>query len=526
MSRRYKTGMNRDQGMLLPPSVEAYVGPDNPVRAIDAYVESLDLKRLGFQNADGGLTAGQPAYAPQALLKLYLYGYLMRVRSSRLLERETRRNLEVMWLLAGLQPSYKTIADFRKANAQALKATNRDFVLLCRELDLYGAELVAIDGSFFRGNVAKESIYTQQRLQKLLTRIEAHIDAYLQALEKADAMTPGGVGEAPPLAAKLAELKARQAHYQRKLAHLKAAGETQSAEVDPDARLLKKSGQTVAGYNVQIAADAKHKLLVHCEVTADGNDTGQLAPMAQHAKAVLAVATLEAAADTGYYNQTQIKACLDAGITPYVPVPDREGAGGTRLPRGAFTFAAEANRYRCPAGHALRFRRIVEQDGKRMLNYVSEPGTCADCPARPRCLPPKTPYREIYRWEHEALMDAHRLRMEQAGDAYMKQRCGIAEHPFGTLKRWCGWLHFLVRGKAKVGGEMSLLMLCYNFKRVLSILGIDRFREVLKRRGRRATSVGQPASVTRFLILVDSVFERTCLRHLPGTDTSTHTYAL
>ena len=487
MSRHYKEGVNRDQAMLLPPSVEEYVGADNPVRAIDAYVESLDLARFGFKHAGGELTAGQPAYAPQTLLKLYLYGYLMRVRSSRLLEREACRNLELIWLLGGLQPSYKTIADFRKDYAKALKAANRDFVLLCKELDLYGAELVAIDGSFFRGNVAKESIYSQQRLKKLLQRIEGHIDEYLQALAKADAAPADELHDTPQLAAKLAELKARQAHYQGKLEQLQDSGETQYAEVDPDARLLKKNGQSVAGYNVQIATDAKHKLLVHCEVTSAGNDTEQLAPMAKQAKAVLAVDTLEAVADAGYFNQMHLKACQDAGITAYVPVPEHHGRQdhAQRLSRDAFSFEAKANHYRCPEGQTLRFARMLEHNGKRMLNYVSTPGTCAECPSRAHCLPAKTPYREIYRWEHEALLDAHRRRMDAAGRVYMKRRAGMVEHPFGTLKRWCGWVHFLVRGKEKVSGEMNLLMLCYNFKRVLSILGMDKFRELLKQRASR-----------------------------------------
>jgi transposase len=480
--------MDRNQAMLLPPSVEEYVSPDNPVRAIDAYVQSLDMVALGFSNAEGSVSAGQPAYAPQALLKLYLYGYLMRVRSSRLLERETKRNLEVIWLVEGLTPCYKTIADFRKDNAKALTAANRDFVLLCKELDMYGAELVAIDGSFFRGNVAKRSIYTLPRLKKLIRDIEKDIEAYHQALDGADvacADTP--FEQASPLAEKLEALKQRQAHYQGKLKQLNETGETQYAEVDPDARLLKKSGQSVAGYNVQIVIDSKHKLLVSAAPTSQGNDTGQLAPLASEAKTILAVETLEACADAGYYNQVQLKQCLDAGITPYVPIPDHHGPvdPDRRLPRDAFAFEEQTNCYRCPAGQRLHFCRVVEQNGKRLLNYVSDPSVCANCPMRNRCLSARTPYREIYRWEHEAIVEAHRRRMEERGADYLKQRAGLVEHPFGTLKRWCGWTHFLVRGKPKVRGEMNLLMLCYNFKRVMNILGMNRFLEHLSERANR-----------------------------------------
>ncbi len=488
MNRRYKQGVDRNQTMLLPPSVEEYISPDNPVRAIDAYVQSLDIAALGFRNAELGVSAGQPAYAPQALLKLYLYGYLMRVRSSRLLECETKRNLEVIWLVEGLTPCYKTIADFRKHNAKALTAANRDFVLLCKELDLYGAELVAIDGSFFRGNVAKGSIYTLPRLKRLIGRIEKDIAAYHQALDQADVAGTADCSEqAPALGEKLQALRQRQAHYQGKLTQLTDSGETQYAEVDPDARLLKKSGQTVAGYNVQIVTDSKHKLLVSAEPTEEGNDTGQLAPRATEAKTILAVERLEAVADSGYYNQVGVKQCLEAGITPYVPIPDHHGPldPEKRLPRDAFTFEEEANRYRCPAGQRLRFARAVEQNGKRLLNYVSDPGVCAQCPMQTRCLSGKTPYREIYRWEHEAIVEAHRRRMQARGGDYLKRRAGLVEHPFGTLKRWCGWTHFLVRGSPKVRGEMNLLMWCYNFKRVLNILGLKRFLEHLKERAKR-----------------------------------------
>ena len=497
MSRHYKNGLARDQGMLLPPCVDDYVSADNPVRAIDAFVESLDLAALGFQHAQGAVTSGQPAYAPQALLKLYLYSYLMRVRSSRMIERETRRNLEVMWLIGGLQPSYKTISNFRKDNPKALKAANRDFVMLCKSLQLFGGELAAIDGSFFRGNVSRDNVYTQARLKKLLKRVDAHIQAYLQELEAADAAGGDHAAEAAPLAAKLAELKSRQAQYETQLARLEESGETQYAEVDPDARLLSKRGQSVAGYNVQIATDAKHKLMVHCDVTTDGNDTQQLAPMAQEVSTILDVDTLEVVADAGYFNQEQIKQCLDAGITPYVPVPEHhKSKEGERLPRTAFTFEEEGNRYRCPQGQTLHFRRTLKQGEHTILNYVSTAATCATCPLRKRCLPAKTPYRDIYRWEHEALIDTHRERMKQNGKAMMRRRTGMVEHPFGTLKRWCGSIHFLVRGKEKVSGEMNLLMLCYNLKRVLSIFGIDKFREMLKLRAKGANSALQDAFAT------------------------------
>lgn len=484
-NRRYKEGESREQAMLLPPSVEDYVGEDNPVRAIDAYVESLDLGQLGFQHAEGGLTVGQPAYAPAALLKLYLYGYLMGVRSSRRLERETRRNLEVIWLLAGLRPSYKTIADFRKANAEALKAANRDFVLLCRQLDLYGGELVAIDGSFFRGNVAKARIFTRRRLSALLARIEQDIEAYHRALDEAEReeeRTDSGTSEGR-LGEKLEALRARQARYQGRLAELERSGESQHAEVDADARLLRKRGQTVAGYNVQTAVDAKHKLLVAAEASGEGNDTRQLAPMAKRAQQRLEVEAIIALADSGYFSHAQIQACVEANITPYVPEKAaRASKNAKAFDRQAFVFEPEAGRYRCPQGRYLRALRSVEQAGRTMNHYASRASDCAACPMRAHCLPPNTPVRSLYRWEHEELAEAHRQRMAESGPAYLRRRAGLAEHPFGTLKLSCGWLHFLVRGKLKVNGELSLMMLCYNLRRVLNLLGPEGLRAALRER--------------------------------------------
>lgn len=476
--RQYKHGTERHQGLLLPATLDEYVSAENPVRAIEVYVASLDLEALGFQHTANGRTAGQPAFPPAALLKLYLDGYLHRLRSSRQLDQETYRNLEVMWLVEGLHPGYKTLADFRKNNLKSLRAVNRDFVQVCRELDLFGRELVAIDGSFFRGTVSKGSIYTEARLQKTLARLAAPIDAYLKALDAADQAEAGAADETAGLEAKLTALQARQAQHQARLAKLQAGGATQVADVDPDARLLTKAGQCVAGYNVQTAVDAKHKLLVVAEATQAGNDEGQLAPIAQAAQAALEVKALTVTADSGYCTAQGIEACVDAGITPYVPEPDktRYGRAQGRFGREAFTYEPEANRYRCPAGQVLTYTSAREKAGKTIYTYISRAATCASCPLREHCLPPKTAYRQVTRWAHEAVMEAHRARMAKAGQVMMATRAALAEHPFGTLKLWCGWRHFLLRGLAKVQAELSLLMLSYNFKRVLTILGLEAWR--------------------------------------------------
>jgi transposase len=484
--RRYKQGIQRQQGILLPTRVDEYVEEDNPVRAIDAYVDSLDLGSLGFRHVHGELAPGQPAFPPQALLKLYLYGYLQRVRSSRRLEKECQRNLEVIWLIGGLRPGYKTIANFRKDNLKAIQAANRDFVQLCKELDLFGRELVAIDGSYFRGNVSKKNIYTPERLKKSLEKIEKHIVGYLQEMEQADAEEgeQENQGPASDLKAKLEKLKERQQQHQARLKKLQTSGAKQLAEVDEDARLLNKQSQKAAGYNVQSLVDDKHMLLVGCEVTQDNNDEQQLEPMAKQAKAILEVEELDVVADAGYFNAQQIKNCQEAQITPYVPEPDKTAQVRKqgRFGREAFTYQPETNSYRCPAGKELKYSKTVLKRGKRIFHYSSLASECKQCPLKEQCLPPKTPYRQVSRWEHEAVIEEHRKRMAAKGREMMLKRTCLAEHPFGSIKMSCGWTHFLMRGLEKVRTEMSLLMLAYNFKRVLGILGLNAFREYCQKR--------------------------------------------
>src|SRR5882724_1063610 len=341
-NRTYKLGQSRDQASFLPPCLEDYVDRDNPVRAIDAYVDALDLNELGFRDvgSDGG--AGQPPYDPADLLKLSLYGYLHQVRSSRRLEREAQRNVELMWLLRGLAPGYRTIANFRKDNATGLKAANRDFVLLARRLDLLGGALVAIDGAFFHGDASKASILTKKRLHEQMAALDRSIAEYNAALEANDkaeeAAAAAGAPRKPPsgedIAQKLAALRQRRAAATADLAKLAASGDGQISRTDPDARLLAKHGQIVAGYNVQIAVDDKHKLIVASEVVNEGNDTGQLHAMAAAAKAALGVEALTAVADAGYFNGETLKACEEAAITALCSAarsrPATESAGSVQ----------------------------------------------------------------------------------------------------------------------------------------------------------------------------------------------------
>jgi transposase len=489
----FKSGASREQPSLLPARMEDYVGGSNPVRAIEAYVCALDLGKLGFRHAGaGGGGAGQPAYDPADLLKLYLYGYLNQIRSSRRLEREAQRNLELIWLLRGLRPGYRTIGNFRKDNWAALKAANRDFVLLARQAGLVSGEVVAIDGSFFHGDASKGSIATRKRLAKELAALEKDIEAYRGALDANDtaegrhptAEKDRGDGDGGDAGQKLAALMAKRAQAQADLDRLEESGETQLSKTDADARLLSKNGQSVAGYNVQIAVDDKHKLIAASEVVNDGNDTGQLHVMAKAAKEALAVDTLTALADTGYYNGTALKSCEDDGIVAYVPQPQRTRSlkAKGRLSHEAFVYDASIDAYLCPAGASLRRMKGFKTNasGRRESRYVSQKAVCKACPMRAQCLSAKAHRRTVYRWEHEEVIERHRARMKNA-DAMMRQRARLAEHPFGTLKCRAGYRHFLVRGFDKVRGEWSLMALCYNLARALNILGLDGFRATLAR---------------------------------------------
>ena len=474
--RPFKTGACRGQSSLLPPRIEDYVGPDNPVRVIEAYVSMLDLAALGFRHADRDFGAGQPPYDPADLLKLYLYGYLNQARSSRRLAREAVRNVEVMWLLKGLEPGYRTIGDFRKDNIAALKAANRDFVLVLHELELLGGDLVAIDGAFFHGDASKASIVTRKRLAAQVAVLEQDIAAYAAALEANDAAEADTVEPADGEAAqKLAALMAKRAAAQADLAQLTETGETQLSRTDADARLLKKHGQTVAGYNAQVAIDAKHKLIVASEVVNDGNDTGQLHAVADAAKQALGVETLTVLADSGYYNGETLKDCEADGITAYVPPPQRNGrlVAQGRFSHEEFRYDADADAYRCPAEALLRPMSGHKEDasGKRYILYVSRKSDCGTCPLRGRCLSDKADRRTIYRWEHEDVLERHRARMADAAEL-MRRRSALAEHPFGTLKCRAGYRHFLLRGFDKVRGEWSLMALCYNLSRVAAVVGI------------------------------------------------------
>ena len=497
-SRRYQQTLNRHQDMLLPLRVEEFVSEDNSVRAIDAYVNTLDIQSIGVNYAQGITQAGQPPYNPLAMLKLYLYGYLQGIRSSRKLESETQRNLEVIWLIEGLRPCYKSIANFRKDNSSALKAANRDFILLCKELALLGGEEVAVDGSFFKADASKAGIYTEDKLNKQLAALEQKINDYQQALSDQDTADDksgkGSLVEDPHLSDKLKRLQEKQAEKKALQQALKDSDQQQISTVDPDARLMTKRGHTVAGYNAQIAVDSLHKLIVAEDVTQDGNDTQQLAPMLAKAQEVLQSDNLTGLGDAGYYDGEQLKTCEEQGIQVYVAIPDKSKAIAKqgRYTRDQFRYDAEQNTYTCPQNQTLTPSGNQQKNGKTFTRYQSKTADCRPCQLAKHCLTEKARIKQLYRWEHEAVVDRHKQRMAQ-NPQRMKQRGALVEHPFGTLKHRAGMHHFLMRGLEKCRGEFSLMTLAYNFIRVINILGIDKLRDYCVQRSENALKNAQYA---------------------------------
>jgi transposase len=475
----YIRGVNRDQVMLFPESVEDYITEDNPVRFIDAFVSGLDLAQLGFTRAQPAET-GRPAYDPGDLLRLYLYGYLNRVRSSRMLERETKVNIEVMWLLGKLSPDFKTVADFRRDNLKAIKQVCREFTLLCRKLELFGGELVAIDGSKFKAVNNRRRNFNEARLTKAIKAIEEKVDGYLHELDQADA-TDTDPDSPPPNATELREkiktLTERKAKYQALHEGLKESGAKQVSLTDRDARsMVMHHGSTEVGYNVQTAVDEKHQLIVEHEVTNDPTDHAHLAEMALRAKATLAVEKLEVVADMGYYDGAEVKQCAESGITTYIPKP----ITSVNRKRGLFTkqdfvYDEAKDCYRCPAGEELSYRYESFEQGRLIRYYTTR--KCRDCPLKSKCTTNQRG-RRITRWVDEKFLEDMARRVH-ARPEMMRRRQQLSEPPFGTIKRAMGHGYFLMPGLNKVGAEMSLTVLSYNLKRVINIIGVKKMIEAV-----------------------------------------------
>src|SRR5580658_4240420 len=467
--KRFVEGEDRRQGVLLPEFLDDYVSVENPVRVIDVFVEALDLGALGFEGVVAEAT-GRPAYHPGLLLKIYVYGYINQVASSRRLEREAQRNVELMWLTGRLAPDFKTIADFRKDNGPAIRATCRRFIDLCRRLELFTHAVAAIDGSKFKAVNTRDKNFTKAKLKKRMDQVEASIERYMAALETADRQE-GELAQAKSgrLKDKIAQLREQMARFKALEPIVRAAPDQQLSLTDPDARSMATSGKGtgVVGYNVQTAVDAQHHLIVAHEVTNVGNDRGQLSTMAGQAKTAMGRKDLEVVADRGYFKGEEILACQDAGVTPYVPKPMTSGSKAKgRFGKQDFVYRPDDDTYRCPAGETLTRRFTSLQDGKNLHTYWTS--NCAGCPLKGQCTDGKE--RRVRRWEHEAVIDAMQARLDAKPDA-MRIRRATVEHPFGTLKAWMGATHFKTRTLEKVRTEMSLHVLAYNLKRVIAIVG-------------------------------------------------------
>jgi transposase len=468
--KRFIQSTDRTQVTLFPEQLDDYVADNNPVRVVDVFVEHLDLEQLGFDGVKP-LATGRPAYHPSVLLKLYIYGYLNRIQSSRRLERESQRNLELIWLLGRLTPDFKTIANFRKDNGPAIRKVCSQFVMLCRKLNLLTDASVAIDGSKFKAVNNRDNNFTVNKIKRRREQIEASIERYLAALETADRQEPADFMQAKiqRLQEKVALLKQQMAKLDAIDTELQATPDKQISLVDPDARSMATSGRGsgMVGYNVQTAVDTKNHLIVAHEVTNVGHDRNQLANMAEQAKAAMGATDLNVVADRGYYSGEEIRKCHDAGIMAFVPKCLTSGAKAVgRFDKADFIYNAETNEYRCPASQRLIWRYSTVEHDMKLHRYWSS--SCKGCELKAQCTPGEQ--RRITRWEHEDILDAMQTRLDKAPDS-MRIRRQTVEHPFGTLKAWMGATHFLTKKLPNVSTEMSLHVLAYNMKRVINLLG-------------------------------------------------------
>jgi len=469
--KRFIEESDRTQGFLLLESIDEYVSADNPVRVIEAFVEELDLGALGFDRVQPEAT-GRPGYHPSTLLKIYLYGYLNRIQSSRRLEREAQSNLELMWLTGRLAPDFKTIADFRKDSGEAIRGVCREFISLCRQLELFSQSIVAIDGSKFKAVNNRDRNFTVTKMKRRLEQIEEGVARYLSQLDTADrqesATAPAKVSR---LQDKIATLRQEVRRLKKLEVRMLKAPDQQISLTDPDARSMATSGKGtgMVGYNVQIAVDAEHHLIVAHEVTNVGHDRNQLASMAERAREATGIEDLDVVADRGYFRSAEILECEQAGITAYVPKPMTSvSKADGRFGKQDFIYLAKADEYRCPAGQRLTWHYSTVEDGMRLHCYWTT--ACPSCPLKQQCTTGTE--RRVKRWEHEAVLDTMQERLDRDPD---KMRVGrkTVEHPFGTLKAWMGATHFLTKTLARVRTEMSLHVLAYNMKRMMKILGTE-----------------------------------------------------
>lgn len=478
MDRTYKYGTDRLLESFLPSRIEDYVSRDNPVRAIDTYVDSLDLEKLGFKHSRYYSGVGQPPYSPAMHLKLYFWGYFNKIRSTRGLERECVRNLELIWLLEDQQPGYRSIGNFRKNNVEALRNVHREFTIFCKSLNLFSARLVAIDSVHLEGDASRASVMTKGKLKKLIEQIDTEIDAYLCELNSSDSCIQ--VDDERITSEKLNDLEERKKSIEKMLSNWDDEGKTQVSDTDPDSRILQKptgKGPTT-GYQVQAAVDDKNSLIVYSDALVDTTDSEALVTVVEEVKKTLDVDEIKVVTDAGYFSGNGVETCEENGVELYMPVPDKEKAKREAglFSRSDFKYDSDKDCYICPNNKEMPHRTSVKKRGVQYERYYGYKKVCKQCPLRSRCLPEeKSRYRTINRSEHEESIERLRMRMLKDGEEMMRKRSGLAEHPFGTIKNNLGWTHFLMRGIKKVRGELALITTIYNFRRVLNIIGIEKF---------------------------------------------------
>jgi transposase len=476
--RRFVEGTDRGQSTLFPECLGDWIGEDNPVRVIDVFVDELDLAELGFSGVDPEVT-GRPSYHPSVLLKLYIYGYLNRVQSSRRLEREAGRNVEVMWLTGRLAPDHKTIADFRKDNGTAIRKVCARFVALCRMMGLLTQASVAIDGSKFKAVNNRDKNFTRAKMDRRMAQIEESVARYLQQLDTADRQEPSEAlkTKTSRLKEKIEKLKEEMHRLEILKVRMLATPDQQISLTDPDSRSMATSGRGsgVVGYNVQTAVDTTHHLIVTHEVTNVGTDRSQLAHVAKETKATLEAENLEVVADRGYFSGEEILACEEAGVMVTLPKPMTSNSKAEgRFGKQDFRYVAEENVYICPAGERLTYHYTNEENGLVLHRYWTN--TCQSCTIKHSCTTAKE--RRITRWEHEHILEAVQRRLDEHPEK-MRQRRETVEHPFGTIKSWMGSTHFQMKTLKHVGTEMALHVLAYNMKRVMRILGVGGLMEAI-----------------------------------------------
>ncbi len=457
-------GEDRNQATLFPERLDDYVGEDHPVRVIDVFIDDLDISGLGFKA--GPAATGRPGYQPKMMLKLYVYGYLNRVQSSRRLEIEAQRNIELMWLTGRLAPDFKTIADFRKDNGEAIRLVCREFVMLCKKLNLLSDKLVAIDGSKFKAVNSRDKNFTRAKMKRRLEAVESSIERYLAELAEADQSEPAA-DDAKTVQNKVAKLREEMARLKKLEVRMLEAPDKQLSLTDPDARAMNSRGTGVVGYNVQSAVDSKHHLIVAHQVSNVGSDRRQLSTMAQEAKTVLDTKKLKVVADKGYYNGEEIRNCELAGIVPYVAKPKTSPNKAKGLfDRSAFKYIKQADEYECPAGERLTCRTECKDKGKDIKRYWTS--ACSSCAIKAECTTGDE--RRVSRWVHEDVLERAEKRLRKRPDVMLARR-SLVEHPFGTMKSWTSSTHLLMKTLPGVNTEMSLQVLAYNMKRAINLLG-------------------------------------------------------